>query len=205
MISPRSTQHEDDLQAECFSRSWYKPVPASHVKAWDELPTEGNEWLLPAGSLSTSESYFKGQFVEVIHAYRKIMLSELTLDTEVWGDKPEEQKALYGILVSGIGERVLNKGAESIFQSLADKWRKETAHISSIAKMVMHPSYQSIIGMGPDIVPLLLRELKQQDPDHWFWALAAITRENPIEPQDAGDTAKMAEAWVRWGEERGYL
>jgi hypothetical protein len=53
-------------------------------------------------------------------------------------------------------------------------------------------------------VPLLLEEL-QRDPDQWFWALEAITQENPVPPQAAGKVRPMAEEWVAWGKRQGYM
>lgn len=93
---------------------------------------------------------------------------------------------------------------ERLFEALANNWRHETSHISSTTKLIMHPSYQSIIGMGPAVVPLLLRRL-QQGPEHWFWALSAITRHNPVKPEDAGSVSKMTEAWLEWGRQRGQI
>jgi hypothetical protein len=54
---------------------------------------------------------------------------------------------------------------EQTFQRLAREWREETAHLSSMTKMVMHPKYQRIIGTGPAVLPLLFCEL-QKNPDH---------------------------------------
>lgn len=93
---------------------------------------------------------------------------------------------------------------EQAFQRLAREWREETAHLSSMTKMVMHPKYQRIIGMGPAVLPLLFREL-QKNPDHWFWALQAITNEDPTRPEDLGDAPKMTVSWLKWAEEKGYL
>jgi hypothetical protein len=93
---------------------------------------------------------------------------------------------------------------EQRFHRLANEWRTETAHISSLTKLVMHPKYQSIIGLGPDVLPILFRELKAK-PDHWFWALRAITEADPTRPEDAGNLPKMAESWLNWAKERGYL
>ncbi|MCI0695201.1 hypothetical protein L0337_24735 [candidate division KSB1 bacterium] len=90
------------------------------------------------------------------------------------------------------------------FRRLAKEWREETAHISSLTKMVMHPKYQRIIGMGPAVLPILFREL-QKNPDHWFWALQAITEEDPTRPEDLGDVHKMTESWLQWAQEKGYL
>ncbi len=74
---------------------------------------------------------------------------------------------------------------EQRFQELARQWKDETLVLSSITAMATHPAYQQIIGMGKDAVPLILAELKQQ-PAHWFWALRAITGEDPVPPQDRG-------------------
>ena len=67
----------------------------------------------------------------------------------------------------------------------------------------MLPSYQQVIGIGPSVVPYLLRELKYF-PDHWFWALNAITGEDPVPPESKGKFQKMTEAWLDWGRKKGY-
>ncbi len=94
------------------------------------------------------------------------------------------------------------KDVEGPFRQLADQWRKETAHLSLAIKKVMHPAYQRIIGLGPDAVPLILREL-QRRPGHWFWALKAITGEDTAQPEDT--VSQAAQAWLRWGNEHQYI
>ncbi|MGH7149660.1 MAG: hypothetical protein ACREIU_03120, partial [Planctomycetota bacterium] len=84
------------------------------------------------------------------------------------------------------------------FEDLRDRWKRETAWTSSSSKKVLHPCYQRIIGLGPDVVPVLLREMETR-PDHWGWALFAITGVQPVDPRDAGRLDRIAEAWVRWG------
>lgn len=84
------------------------------------------------------------------------------------------------------------------FQKLADQWRRETMDISSLTEMVSHPAYLAIIGMGNVATPLLLSELEKK-PSHWFVALAAINRCNPVPVADAGNLKKMTEAWLKWG------
>jgi hypothetical protein len=68
----------------------------------------------------------------------------------------------------------------------------------------MHPAYQQIIGMGMEVVPLLLGELARE-LDHWFWALKAITGVDPVSPASRGKMREMAEAWFHWGRQQGYL
>ncbi|MCT7988773.1 hypothetical protein [Laspinema olomoucense] len=92
---------------------------------------------------------------------------------------------------------------ETRFLELAQQWRRETGMMSLVTKMSMHPAYQRIIGMGQPVVPLILREL-EQEPDHWFWALQAITGANPVQPEQRGRLTQMAAAWIEWGREHGY-
>lgn len=90
------------------------------------------------------------------------------------------------------------------FQRLAAEWKKQSRHMSNSAQMAMLRSYQRIIGMGMDAVSLILEEL-QREPDHWFWALEAITDENPVPSESLGKVRLMAQAWIDWGKERGLI
>jgi hypothetical protein len=87
---------------------------------------------------------------------------------------------------------------------LANRWRDETALLSSVTKIAIHPAYQRMIGMGLAALPLIFRELERR-PSHWFWALRAITGENPVRPEDAGNLGKMTKAWLAFAREHGYL
>ena len=69
--------------------------------------------------------------------------------------------------------------------------------------MVMHMAYQRIIGLGPAVIPSLLQEL-DRSPQHWFWALHAITGVDPVLPEHKGQVQHMAQDWLRWGRETGY-
>ncbi len=93
---------------------------------------------------------------------------------------------------------------QDLFGTLAERWRKETQDMSSVTAISMNFSYQRIIGLGDRAVPLILQELQQQ-PDHWFWALTAITGDDPVPPEHSGDIVKMTEDWLRWGTQRGYI
>jgi hypothetical protein len=68
----------------------------------------------------------------------------------------------------------------------------------------MHPAYQRIIGLGPQVIPLILGELAKQ-PEQWFWALAALTGEDPVPVADKGRVRAMAGAWLKWGRENGWI
>jgi hypothetical protein len=100
---------------------------------------------------------------------------------------------------------VLTRQEESLeerFRRLVQDWRADVGPSSSPTEMAIHPAYQRITGMGPAAVPLLLAEL-EHEPDHWFWALKAITGVDPVDPAQRGILTEMAKAWLAWGRTRG--
>jgi hypothetical protein len=92
---------------------------------------------------------------------------------------------------------------ERTFHQLVGEWKVATALTSSGSDMVLHPAYQRIIGMGTAVVGLILAELRRE-PDHWFWALQAITGEDPVAVDDHGNFDRMTAAWINWAGQRGY-
>src|SRR5258708_2243386 len=87
---------------------------------------------------------------------------------------------------------------EERFRRLAELWKEDTLFSSSTTEMALHPAYQQIIGLGSQAIPWILRELAH-DPGHWFWALKAITGEDPAPESAQGRLNELAEAWLRWG------
>lgn len=90
------------------------------------------------------------------------------------------------------------------FGALAAEWKAARANLSRIDKMILLAPYQQIIGMGRPAVSMILKELEMA-PDHWFWALHAITGENPVPEEARGNLSQMAAAWLAWGRDHGYL
>lgn len=89
------------------------------------------------------------------------------------------------------------------FFRLVAQWKEQSRYLSNTAQMAMLPPYHRIIGMGLPVVPLLLEEMRRE-PDQWFWALEAITEDNPVPPEDAGKVRVMTQAWIEWGMRQGY-
>jgi len=120
--------------------------------------------------------------------------------------KPRWRKKALAALAAGLAEAesAADAALEDEFQRLAALWAEETQNLSSVQEIALHPAYQQIIGMGDQAIPWILREL-QQRPNHWFWALRAITRENPVSEQEQGRVPAMINAWLKWGKDRGYL
>lgn len=76
--------------------------------------------------------------------------------------------------------------------------------MSPTADMVKHPAYQRIVNMGQVVIPFLLEDLRQ-NPLYWLPALRQITQENPVQPEQRGKIKLMAEAWLNWGKQEGYI
>lgn len=94
------------------------------------------------------------------------------------------------------------KSVEETFRELADLWKRDTRFQSSPQRVIMHPAYQRIIGLGRPAIPLILEELEEA-PRLWYWALSAITGEDPAEGEES--IAGAAEAWLTWGRAQGHI
>lgn len=91
---------------------------------------------------------------------------------------------------------------ETLLEALAAQWLAETQFVSSAHVLFLNSSYQRIIGLGKQVLPLLLRKLDEQ-PANWFWALECITREDPA-PTNASFNDR-SQAWLTWGRMKGYI
>jgi len=93
------------------------------------------------------------------------------------------------------------------FRSLSVKWKRDTLLKSNVAMKAMHPAYQAIISMGESAIPYILQDMQRGQVADWFWALNIIARHYspPNTEKIAGHVKAMAEAWIQWGKQRGYL
>lgn len=90
---------------------------------------------------------------------------------------------------------------ETRFRQLRAHWRADTLVLSDSKKIMEHPAMRAIIAMGEDVVPVILRDLRD-DPSLLVWALAKIVGENP---PFRGNNEQMIKAWLQWGREKGLL
>ena len=107
--------------------------------------------------------------------------------------------------ILGTGKTALcGQDLERHFNDLSEKWKSETAHHSMMSNIVLHRSYQEIIGLGRDALPLILKKLSIE-PNHWFWALRAISGEDPVPTGGIGKFDAMRNAWLKWGRSRNLI
>jgi hypothetical protein len=139
------------------------------------------------------DASYERKIVSELSLWPSDEIDELLSDLEDWVDG-------HGILRAALTAR----NSKLKFNQRACQWIRETQHLSNVEQIVIHPAYQQIIGMGPVVVPYILEAMRIR-PNHWFWALSAITGENPVLEEDAGDIRKMTEAWLRLGRERGWI
>ena len=122
----------------------------------------------------------------------------------VYDEYPARLTATHQMPPDQMSQTIYEIAYESIlkakFQRLKEQWKEETLDMSSLTDMVTHRAYLQIIGMGDKAIPLLVDELRKE-PNHWFVALNAISGDNPIAPEDAGNLERMTEAWLRWADQ----
>ncbi len=116
---------------------------------------------------------------------------------------PEEKsRSLFAVAALILEER---KDLEARFRQLVAEWHAERDTLSASPRdLAMCFAYQRIIALGTAAIPLILDELRRT-PDHWFWALRAITGENPVPEHSRGRFSEMVACWIAWGEEHGYI
>lgn len=97
-----------------------------------------------------------------------------------------------------------NDDLQGQFNHLVELWKAGRGPTSTAVAMATHPAYKRIISMGRPALPMILKELSAHR-DHWFIALGTIAGTNPVRAADRGNVARMADAWVAWGQEQGLL
>lgn len=130
--------------------------------------------------------------------------------SEMWQPQHKCAKEAYCVLgkdkqwaVVRIGDRSKDD-TEHKFKNFSAKWHQQIGPDSSLSNIVGNINYLQVIAMGKKVVPLILQEL-EREPAPWFVALQAITGENPVDHRSAGNFPKIAEAWLQWGRDRGFI
>jgi hypothetical protein len=160
------------------------------------MPVKPNLWAKPERSSRASTEYTTYQCFRHRVAFGQRPYTEQDRSFNVmFRRRCERAKARHATVI-------LFDDTEVRFRELAEKWRDETWMMSTVRQISMNGSYQHIIGMGWKAVPLILVELRDR-PNHWFWALNAITGVDPA-PED-GNLRAAREAWLRWGADAGYI
>ena len=90
------------------------------------------------------------------------------------------------------------------FDELKREWSDDVAGYSTIRHMVAHPAYLAILALGPDVLPLVLREFCENG-GHWLHALRALTGKSPVPYEEWGDMTASRSRWREWGESHGLI
>ena len=71
-----------------------------------------------------------------------------------------------------------------------------------MTKIVSHAAYRAIIALGPDVVPLIIEDLRVA-PRWWFEALRELTGTDPTTPEMCGRVGALSQAWIDWYDASG--
>lgn len=92
---------------------------------------------------------------------------------------------------------------EKEFSELKDKWRAETAHLSNLNSIHLHPAHLKILTLGKAVLPLIFKDMLI-DHGHWFLALEVLT-DHKLELDVGCKTEAHRLAWLAWAREQGFL
>jgi hypothetical protein len=105
--------------------------------------------------------------------------------------------------VATLKEReTLFPSVETKFHALATAWRWHNRGKSVLDYDDF--SYLQIIGMGPPVVPSLLKAVEEGE-GFWYFALKCITSREAETPNMHGDPEAIRQAWIEWGKKHGQL
>lgn len=96
-------------------------------------------------------------------------------------------------------QEMYKKQLSEKFDLYSGIWKTETMFSSNSSEITNNSAYRSIIGLGKDIIPFIIEDLKQSE-NHWFSALELLTGENPIKSEHRGIINLMKSDWLNWAE-----
>lgn len=117
-------------------------------------------------------------------------------DGPVWRAQ-RRAKASVPVAEADFSPQATKLGVIDRFRRLYSVWLDDTAHMSSVREMMAQESFEQMVAMGPDVLPLVLRELKAK-PTFLFLVAQRITGHNPVTPDCVGDVQKIVTCWVNW-------
>lgn len=94
-------------------------------------------------------------------------------------------------------QEMYKKQLSTKFDLYSGIWKTETMFSSNSSEITNNSAYRSIIGLGKDIIPFIIEDLKQSE-NHWFYALELLTGENPIKSEHRGIINLMKSDWLNW-------
>ena len=175
------------------------------IGRWLLENTFGERWAMGSGELqrTVEAALRKRKLPQSPQLYRELgakMVDEGESDP-AWQKMVTMLRAWFG---ADPPQHEENASLQARFEALVQQWLEDTQVVSSFTVIVSHPAYQEIIAMGPKVVPFILRDL-EREPKHWGRALRAITGAQPVPKEHAGRVKQIAEDWLRWARENGYV
>lgn len=91
---------------------------------------------------------------------------------------------------------------ENKFWDLVRQWEYDTRYAPSAAQILGHASVAAMIQMGPEVIPLVLKAMK--DNFHLAFVMHKLTGEWPVKDEHKGNAPAIISAWRNWANRHGY-
>ncbi len=91
----------------------------------------------------------------------------------------------------------------NFFEKHRMEWRRRTSHLSNPTAIMEDASVKEIIGMGVQVVPLIVDQIEIMPDDvSWCWVLRKILGEGPT---NYPLSEQAINAWLAFLVDRGYM
>ena len=88
---------------------------------------------------------------------------------------------------------------------LLKQWDDEIGYLSDSNKIQSHPALKKLVALDVEALPALFRYLDRTRDGHISPTLRAITGAQPIPAELHGRIGEIADVWLKWARENGYL
>lgn len=99
-----------------------------------------------------------------------------------------------------IYEEFILQEVEKEFIGYKNNWIKQTCYQSNPEIVYSNENYKNIIKLGNNVVPFLIKDLKENNGD-WLFALSSILGLDPVKDFNKGNWLNMKEDWIKYIED----
>lgn len=154
-----------------------------------------------------THEFTEGSFADIswIEAPSPKLLAKTGLRHYLYGGMTATKCSAWELPNIEIGILKTEAKQESIevkFRRYLDAFKKETLLYSSIDKKISNINYLMIVGLGKEVIPLILSEYLTNG-GFWHNALVALTGANPVTVEMHGKPKIIREAWKTWAIDYG--
>ena len=97
------------------------------------------------------------------------------------------------------------KNIQENFELYKIQWLENTKFSSTLREIEADENCQKIIDLGVDILPLIFKEIKEDNGRRWIIVLHRMAYVNLMKPGHTGDLKSIVQDWIEWGKQNKHI